>query len=69
MDEYSTPSDQTSRVERDRRRGRATGGIILIVMGGLFLLRNLYPWFRFQDYWPVILIVLGVILVWRSRAS
>ncbi len=43
------------------------GGVVLILLGALFLLRNIYPWFRFEDYWPVILIAIGVVLLWRSR--
>ncbi|MCL5045444.1 MAG: PspC domain-containing protein [Actinobacteria bacterium] len=41
--------------------GRDSGrtlGIILVALGGIFLLRNLVPW-HFGVYWPVILIILG----------
>jgi len=42
-----------------------TGPIILVVIGAIFLLNNLrhdIPFWRlFSDYWPVLLIVLGVI--------
>jgi uncharacterized membrane protein HdeD (DUF308 family) len=37
------------------------GPLILIAIGVLFLLNNLYPSvFRFGKMWPVILIVIGV---------
>ena len=37
------------------------GPLLLIVMGVLFLLNNLYPGlFRFGKMWPVILIVIGL---------
>jgi hypothetical protein len=37
------------------------GPIVLIVLGVLFLLNNLYPGvFRFGRMWPVILIVIGI---------
>jgi hypothetical protein len=37
------------------------GPLLLIVIGVLFLLNNLYPnVFRFGKMWPVILIVIGV---------
>ena len=40
------------------------GPIILIVLGVLFLLNNLYPGvFRFSRMWPVILIVIGVVRI------
>jgi hypothetical protein len=38
-----------------------TGPLLLIVVGVLFLLNNLYPeQFRFGRMWPVILIVIGI---------
>lgn len=40
------------------------GPIILIVLGVLFLLNNLYPdVFQFSRMWPVILIVIGVVRI------
>ena len=43
------------------------GPVVLIVLGVLFLLNNLYPEvFRFGRMWPVILIVIGVAKVLES---
>ena len=40
------------------------GPLMLIVIGILFLLNNLFPYqFRFGRMWPVILIVIGVVKV------
>jgi len=40
------------------------GPMMLIVIGILFLLNNLFPYqFRFGRMWPVILIVIGVVKV------
>jgi len=40
------------------------GPVMLIVIGILFLLNNLYPYeFRFGRMWPVILIVIGIVKV------
>lgn len=36
------------------------GPLLLIVIGVLFLLRNIYPYFGFEKMWPVILIVIGL---------
>jgi hypothetical protein len=49
------------------RKDNVVGGIILIVLGVLFLARNLIPWFDFSDYWPLILIAIGAALIWRSK--
>jgi hypothetical protein len=52
-----------------------TGPLILIVLGALLLLRNLYPdVYPFTRVWPVILIVIGIAklvegLVHRSRGG
>lgn len=43
------------------------GGIVLITLGVLFLLARLLPDFSFSDYWPVLLVVLGAGLLWKSR--
>ena len=40
-----------------------TGPLMLIVIGVLFLLNNLFPSFSFGKMWPVILIVIGVMKV------
>lgn len=61
----------TSRAERRAARRAARGpsnagvifGLILIVVGGWFLLRNIVPWFDDRLFWPAILIVIGVLLV------
>ena len=47
-------------------------GVILVVMGGLFLLRNFgvidFGW-TIRQYWPVILIVIGLFIVVKSLAK
>jgi hypothetical protein len=47
-----------------------TGPLILIVLGALLLLNNLYPdVYRFSRVWPVILIVIGIGKVLESLAQ
>jgi putative Mn2+ efflux pump MntP len=42
------------------------GPLLLIVIGVLFLLNNLYPGvFRFGKMWPVILIIIGLAKVFE----
>jgi hypothetical protein len=50
---------------RSGKRG-IVGGLVLIVLGLLFLAQNLIPGFEFGDYWPAIFIAIGVGLLWRS---
>ncbi len=39
------------------------GPLVLITLGVLFLLNNLYPGFEFSRMWPVILIVIGFVKI------
>jgi len=41
--------------------------IILIVIGGLLLLNNIFPRFHFDHYWPLILIGIGVGLLLKAK--
>lgn len=52
---------------RKRDRGSVIGGIVLIVLGLLFLADNFLPNVRFGDFWPLILVAIGIGLLWRSR--
>ena len=51
------------------RRGSVRTGVILVVLGLLFLLANLglLGWLRWDVVWPVLLILLGIWLVTRRR--
>jgi phage shock protein C len=53
------PMDNTS-----RQSNTALGaGIILIIVGLLFLADRLMPYYNLIDFWPVILIAAGVIII------
>ncbi len=47
----------------DRARGGFVIGAVLIVIGGLFLVRQFVPAFDFGLWWPVAAIGLGVVLI------
>lgn len=52
-----------------RHRRRNTLGIVLIVLGALFLLGsfNLFWWFRWSTLWPIILVAIGVLIIFSAR--
>ena len=55
-------------VDEARSNKKVFGGTILILLGILFLLDNLLPRFDFGDYWPIILIAVGLgIIIKASR--
>jgi hypothetical protein len=49
-------------------KGRPVGPILIIGIGFLLLLHNFdwFPWWRVQQFWPILLIVVGV-LMFRNR--
>ena len=51
------------RADREPGRGGLVIGLILIVVGGAFLIREFVPWFDWHLWWPVGLIALGGMLL------
>ena len=51
------------------RRRRNFFGIILIVLGVLFLMGslNLFAWFKWSYLWPLILVAVGLIIIFSAR--
>lgn len=51
------------------RRRRTALGIILIVVGALFLIAtfNIFWWFQWSRFWPLILIAIGIFLIISFR--
>ena len=64
----TTTSDTPSSSETAERpeRGRLLAGLILIILGFIFLFSKFLPWFSFGKLWPLILIILGVLLILKS---
>jgi len=61
------PGEFTSAAPRPRSRlGTYLPGLILVVVGGLLLLREYVYWFSFHDLWPILLVLLGLILILRN---
>ena len=50
-----------------RHNFRGGAWLVLMLVGGIFLLRDIYPQFRFGQIWPVVLIVVGLFIILRPR--
>lgn len=63
---YTNPIFSMSSSNHNNSQGTIIGGIILILLGVLFLLDR---WFNidFGDLWPLILIAVGAWLIFRDR--
>lgn len=59
--------------EGSNQPARATIGGILIALGVIFLLRNLgifrASWLRFDILWPVLLVLCGIVILWRRKGE
>ena len=69
MDKKSTPEEYVS---ADQEAGKEDnqryvwGGLILIFLGLFFLLRSFFPRFILINFWPVILVIVGIALMLQS---
>jgi len=50
-----------------RHNFRGGAWLILILVGSIFLLRDIFPEFSFNLIWPVVLIVFGLFIILRPR--
>ena len=48
---------------KPRNDGGLIVGIVLITLGGMFLISRFIPHINFRDIWPVILIVVGLVII------
>ena len=69
MDKKNTPeeyvgADQEAGKEDNQRY--VWGGLILIFLGLFFLLRSFFPRFILINFWPVILVIVGIALILQS---
>lgn len=60
--QFAEVADQEAQKPAPNKSG-ITAGLILIIVGACFLLGNLVPQFTWKTFWPVVLIVFGVMLI------
>jgi phage shock protein C len=55
--------------EHRAQRTRSAAGALLVAFGAMLLVANvgwLPPWFSWDMFWPGVLILFGVVLLWRA---
>lgn len=70
---YSGSADQKSNfdippypVKKSNGSGRLVVGIIFIGLGLIFLADRIFPYFDFEDFLPLLFVVIGISLLWNS---
>ncbi len=54
-------------VKKEKGDSSVVAGVILIVLGVLFLVDRYFPQIDFKDLWPFLLIAVGILIIWRGR--
>lgn len=61
------------RYGRRRDEGGLVFGVIVLLVGGYFLLRNTFglsiPDINWDQVWPVAILLLGVLIIYRAMSS
>ncbi len=64
-DDFETAASPKNEKEGNAKKN-SLAGIILIVLGVLFLLHEFFPFWQMRRYWPIILIAAGIIFILRG---
>lgn len=62
-DDQTPPEEETAPTQVDPSRGNLIAGIILVAVGAIFLVDRFIPRIYFDDLWPLLLIIGGVLLL------
>lgn len=66
MEEQKTTDNQPIKENKKDKRS-ITGALILLAIGIFFLLENYIDTFDIGKFWPVILIVIAIVMLFRRR--
>ena|SRR6056297_2219751 len=66
QDEKNNMSQEEGKRDNNRH---VWGGLILIFFGLFFLMRSFFPRFILISFWPVILVVVGIVLIVQSLSK
>jgi phage shock protein PspC (stress-responsive transcriptional regulator) len=62
-------SDYQRSVYQQKQKRSTVVGVILVVLGAIFLANNFVPRLHFSDYFPLILIAIGIGLLINSKKT
>lgn len=61
---YNSTTDSPE-VEK-RKKGSLIGGTVLIIIGAFFIIERYIPRIDFDDFWPFILVIIGLVLLFSG---
>lgn len=57
---------ETKGVNNNKVEGSLIAGLILVLIGGFFLIERYIPQISFSDFWPLLLIVIGIVMILKG---
>lgn len=67
-EDYTNP-EQRKAMELSGDKVRMIIGLGFIAMGVLFFINQFVPWFTFEIFWPVVLIMIGALILLKGRGE
>lgn len=64
--EYNTTQNKDKTEKKNKENRKRILGLILVALGIFFIINKWLPAFYWRRFWPIILIVLGVVLIYRE---
>ncbi len=49
---------------KNKDTGRLWSAIMFIILGFIFLIESFFPQLDFEDFWPILLIITGIIVIY-----
>lgn len=68
-DEDYSNTEYRKSMELSGDKVRMIIGLGFIAMGVLFFIHQFFPWFNFDIFWPVILIMIGALILLKGRGE
>lgn len=65
QEKTNQPTQQNEECCGHKHHGKLWGGVILITLGLLFILDSFVPGANFGDLWPIILVVIGAMMIYK----
>ncbi|AKM82518.1 TPA: PspC domain-containing protein [Candidatus Berkelbacteria bacterium] len=60
-------NNYANQYDHEKKSGSIIFGLIVLVFGLMLLFNNIFPWFSWGRFWPLILITIGLIIISSGR--